>query len=634
MKRRLFPLIAGIFIGIILGICEVLPTIRSSEWFSHGLYYTAIRSVVHAVNHRAWIACIACCVACAALALRRRMNGWIRRIPELVIITSLLVAFGLDVFHKLAVISSSISGSFEEMRSGLLKYMYADGGPQIIVAILIVAVGLFVLRKIHRKPAEDPTPRPSERSTGIHPSVARCLSAMNRCAHVVAQGNWVFYTIVIVFFTGMNLASIGFDIANAHALRSRPNIILIQIDTLRADHMGCYGYQRDTSPNIDNFAGESMRFEKAISVAPWTTASVAQYMTSRYLRSVRFEVPVSGIPVNVVSMAEALKEHGYSTVGINTNLLAGSSRGFAKGFDSYDESVYDETSSPFVFSTAKRKLDVLKDKKFFMFLLFMGVHSPYKLDKNHNFYPDYKGKLGKRIEVRANDRTDNVSKDDLKYMSALYDSGIANTDEYIGKLMDELKKMNLYNDTLIILLSDHGEEFGEHGGLDHGRFLYDECLSVPLIIKLPGQHKGSTVNGTFSLLDLFPAIMNTIHLNTSSFHLDGVARSLQGLRKANDQDIFSATNFGFADKSCIRTKSYKLIADKVSSKRELYSLDRDPAEKQNVLKSLPSLAGSLANRLKSKEQVIDKNTPITIPSGGNGFDANNAAKLRSLGYLQ
>jgi arylsulfatase A-like enzyme len=513
--------------------------------------------------------------------------------------------------------------------------IYRSGGPQIIVAIFVVAIGLFVLRRVHQKTVKGLTPRQTVPAMGSSPAVVRSLSAIDRCTHAIAQGNWGFYAIVLVVFTGMNLASFGFDIANSHSLRNSPNIILIQIDTLRADRLGCYGYQRKTSPNIDKLASESMRFEKAISPAPWTTASVAQYMTSKYLRTVRFEMPYSGIPANAVSIAGALKDHGYSTAGVNSNLLAGSKRGFARGFDTYDESVYDEISSPYVFSTAVKRLNALKNKKFFMFLLFMDVHSPYELHENHNFYPDYKGKLGKRVEVKFDDDANQYSKDDLKYLSALYDSEIAYTDEYIGKLMDELKKLNLYNDTLIILLSDHGEEFGEHGGMEHGKRLYDEALSVPLIIKLPGQHKGSVVGGTFPLMDLYPSIMDAVHLSTSSFNLDGIASHLQGLRKSDERDIYAATNFGFTDKSCIRTNSYKLIDDKLTSKQELFSLVLDPAETKNVLKSEPSLAGILTNRLKGKDQEIDKTIPSRSPSIAEpkADSADDSAKLRSLGYL-
>lgn len=631
MRKWLLSITIGIAVGMIQGLGETLYAIRNSEWLAHGLYNTALKLLVPAVNHRALVVCIASLVICAAWSARYKTNRFVRLFIDLVIVYTLLVAVRFDFVFAYKRIMSGIVRAVDDMNVSVLNDILASGMPQVIVSLLLIAGGVFVLVRIRANSAKalNSTTQHSDEAT---PSFADRLTPSYRYIHQIAARHWELDVIVLILFIGLNAASFGLDVANSHSVKSRPNVIIIQLDTLRADHVGCYGYGRNTTPNIDKLARDGMRFEKAIAPAPWTSASVAQYMTGRYLR-VPKSFDFAGVPVNAVPISEALHDRGYVTACVTSNPMAGPSRGFSQGYDSFEET-YADVSSQDVFAKTVSQLRRMKDRKFFMFALFSDPHAPYVLHKEHNFYPDYKGKLGKEINVRLDDRTDHISADDLEYMRAVYDSDIAYTDDYIGKLVSELKRLKLYDDTLIVLLSDHGEGFGEHGRLEHGFDLYDEALSVPLIIKLPGQRKGSLSSGVFPLIDLFPSIMDALRLKTSSFGVNGVARHLASLRLVRDMDIYSSTDFSKTNLESVRSKSYKLIVDMVSSKQELYSLLDDPGEKQNVIKSANTTGTMLAKTMKLMDEEINNSARHTTFQEYISPSKAATQSMRSNGYLQ
>lgn len=632
MRRRLFPLVLGVMIGMVEGGREALQVLRSSEWLNHGLYNTALKRLLIAVNHRVLIVCVACCVIAAIWTARRRVNRYARPILDLVSIFSLFVVFAFDFSAVYVKARSNIVKTLDDLNASLFKDVMANGAPQIIASVLIIVVGLFVLARVRSKSQKASDESEVSLSEGTYVVASSFLSPVARYAQLVTNRHWSFDAIVLCVFIGLNVASFSIDLANSRALRSRPNIIVIQIDTLRPDHLGCYGYSRKTSQNIDALAAHSIRFEKAISSAPWTAASVAEYMTSRNLK-VSLGDEVSGVPVNAVSLSEALKDRGYTTFSVSSNYMAGPSRGFGRGYDSFD-GFLDDVSSPKVLSSALKDLQSVKDKRFFMFLLFMDPHSPYVMHDKYDFYPGYKAKSSNPIHISATDRTNRMTPDELKYVKSRYDSEIAFTDQYIGMLMERLKTMHLYNDTLIVLLSDHGEAFGEHGKMEHGTDLYDETLSVPLVIKLPGQQNGTTVAGVFPLLDLFPTIMDTLRFDASALGLNGVSHHLDGLKIVRDTEIYSSTDFQDAKVECIRAKSYKLIADLKTSKQELYSLDRDPSEKKSVLNSEPSVSSALSKMLGDKHRAIENAALAMICQSTSRRSHDDSKILRSLGYLQ
>jgi arylsulfatase A-like enzyme len=512
-----------------------------------------------------------------------------------------------------------------------MKSMVASGGIlsadglRLFGAVFVIAAGLIALklRKRQSQPVRESAAPPADSGvwSGLTIALTEYLVRRWRPAG----------TAILALFLLVNAAFGVSYVRNAIFAQSSPNIIYIMVDTLRADHLGCYGYSRNTSPNIDRFAAGAIRFSKAISQAPWTTPSITSFMTSRY-------VPMSmdhlqWAPMWMPLMPEILKDKGYVTSAVVSNQIAGSSVYLNRGYDWFSEyfgAGNRGVTSPEVTRRALHRIRDTKGQRFFMFAHFMDPHDPYVLHPGHDFYPDYKGRLRRdRMLATA------CSGDDLKHEEALYDSEIAFTDEYIGKIFDELKRQGLYDDSLIVLLADHGEEFCDHGGIKHSLTLYDELLSVPLIIKLPGQHQGRVVAGNFPLIDLLPSVLKCIHIDTSALKFQGADVPLNTVSVLRDKEIYSRTNGGPVNLSSLRSAKWKVIKDGTKRTYRLFDLVNDPKEQHNLASARPDLALALGNQVtRMDKQVIDAMGDLKAlqapPEQERGFQKN----LRSLGYLQ
>ena len=291
----------------------------------------------------------------------------------------------------------------------------------------------------------------------------------------------------------------------------RPNIIILLIDTLRADHLGMYGFKRDTSPNLDEFAAQSTKFTRAISSSNWTPASVASLFTGLYPTSHGINPHKAIIKARKsdtnkltdknVTITTALKSVGYQTAAVSSNPWIGPSFGYGPGFDQFREIM--RLDADHVVSAAEEMVDGFAqnpDQPFFLYLHFMDPHNPYlaheesagmftdDLSLFFNFkYPDHRARP-----------------------MQLYDGEIRNADHYIGQFFDSLKRRGLYDQARIILISDHGEQFTEHGKKGHGRYLYSEEVRVPLVLKT--DNKGRVVDDVVSNIDVLPTIYEIVGL--------------------------------------------------------------------------------------------------------------------------
>ncbi|MBA7681149.1 Ulvan-active sulfatase [subsurface metagenome] len=242
----------------------------------------------------------------------------------------------------------------------------------------------------------------------------------------------------------------------------RPNIILIVIDTLRADHVACYGYQRNTTPNIDRLAREGVLFKNAISAAPWTQASIATILTSQYPCVLGIHQKPALIDSRFLTLSQVLKQYNYTTHGVYTAGGLSPRLGLGRGFDNYCDLRSPRygagITSPNVTKEALSFLGKSHKEPFFLFLHYFDPHYNYILHKQYNYYPNYRGRVKRNHSILDLWRKlDELSEDDVRYLLALYDSEITFTDEYIRKLLDELKKQGLYEDSVIIVTADHGE---------------------------------------------------------------------------------------------------------------------------------------------------------------------------------
>jgi len=326
----------------------------------------------------------------------------------------------------------------------------------------------------------------------------------------------------------------------AAGLPAKYNLLLISLDSCRADHLKCYGYNRDTSPHLDQLAREGVLFENAAAVAPWTRPSHMSMFTSLYPSVHGVESFKSQLGEGVPTLAQCLAESGYATAAFVTGPVLNHYFGFDRGFQLYDDYTVDRTfknrgsmkrmmkdgtgildqvvTSPVITDLASKWLKRHSRKPFFLFLHYFDCHSDYvpppPFDKK--FDPDYQGQEDGRDIVRRDrdpEKLKSISAADLAHIVALYDGEVAHTDEHVGRVLQLLQELELSEKTLVIVLSDHGEAFLEHGKLGHGNSLYEELLRVPLIMRLPGQiPAGKRVAGNVSQIDLMPTALGLLHL--------------------------------------------------------------------------------------------------------------------------
>jgi len=344
------------------------------------------------------------------------------------------------------------------------------------------------------------------------------------------------------------------------------NVLVVSIDTLRADHLGCYGYPRPTSPNIDRFRKESVLFRTAIAHAPSTEPSHASIFTSMIpahhgaLRAKR--VPISK---NVVTMAEILRSAGYRTVSFNGGGQVGAPYGFDRGFEVYE-------SSPGKFSekvgAAIDWLDENADGKFFLFLHTYEVHAPYQSTGDYLklFEKNYSGTLPETIApgllIKINSGAVGIDGADVQHIVNAYDAQIRSMDDAFGRLITHLRSTRRQDRTLIVFTSDHGEEFGEHGQIGrHSHALYDELLRVPLIVRMPGARFASTVvERQVRGIDILPTVLDVLGLQSLA-QFEGSTLTGLLLQRQEDERV-AVSQLDTTDRlppSSIRTESRKLI---------------------------------------------------------------------------
>lgn len=304
-------------------------------------------------------------------------------------------------------------------------------------------------------------------------------------------------------------------------VKEPPNVLVLLVDALRADRLGCYGYPLGTSPRIDELAAESLLFSHVFAQSPWTQPSIPTLFTSLYpvqhgvyegeahTKSGALESDV--LAASYTTLAEMFRDSGYETAAFVHNAHLRAAQGFAQGFDIYQQEKLDavEINRRFL-----EFVDRDRDHPFFGYLHYLDVHWPFQPEE-----PFRSRFLGSR-EVGVFDRTSwtglrgainsgtiVLSRDEADALDALHDGGLAQLDHQLGELLDALRKRGLLENTVILLTSDHGEELLDHGQVGHGGTLYQEVIEIPLMIRLPGAKRTGRVEHTARLIDVFPTLL-------------------------------------------------------------------------------------------------------------------------------
>lgn len=298
-----------------------------------------------------------------------------------------------------------------------------------------------------------------------------------------------------------------------------PSILLVTIDTLRADHTTPYGYERRTTPHIRRrVADRGAVLDHAYAPAPWTLPSMSALFAGRYPNELVGESLTGfGIPHEVTPLAERLAAAGYTTAAFNANPTMHEGNGFARGFATFytpdaDVGWFRRNAA----DVGRRAIDWLRRhqrQQFFLWVHFLDPHDPYLApqlaDGKSEFYPDYEGPVrGNWVDrLYSGEIRHELTAQDLRQLGALYDSEIRHTDTWVGKLLASLEP-GVERETFIVLTSDHGEELYEHGGLKHGQTLYEEQIHIPMLVRWDGRvAPGRHLQGEVTLIDLFPTLL-------------------------------------------------------------------------------------------------------------------------------
>ena len=401
------------------------------------------------------------------------------------------------------------------------------------------------------------------------------------------------------------------------AARRPPNVILITIDTVRADHVGCYGYKDIQTPTLDALAHDGIVFEQAISQVPLTWPSHAVILTGTY----PFQNGVqdfTGTPLDKKfrSVAQAFQQHGYATGAVVSAFVLDRSWGLARGFDFYDDAFSPQEFASRDIGLVERRAGESVDRAlawlkkhsqrpFFFWLHLYDPHSPY--DPPEPFRSQYQGRP--------------------------YDGEIAYADHELGRMLAWLKSAQLYNSSLIVFLSDHGESLREHGEQEHGFFVYNSTVHIPLIVKLPA-------GGGFRA-SRNPRVVETTAVASTLLEAAGIRDDMKGqihspgllkTRPTTEDLAYSETfypfsSFGWSPLHALETSRYHYID---APQPELYDITSDPGEQNNLA---PQQTATVAV-LKDKLQNLLRNHPYTPGAEpASALNPDAIEKLRSLGYV-
>ncbi len=394
-----------------------------------------------------------------------------------------------------------------------------------------------------------------------------------------------------------------------------PNVLVMLVDTLRADHLGLYGYDRPVSPNLDRFGEESLVFDRAFSQAPWTQPSVASLMTG--LEPLEHGV-IGGVTFHhsFDTNASILQEAGFTTVAISSNPIITRRAGFHVGFEEFLE--IPEGRAEEMIDLFDHWLAENENLQWFAYLHFLDPHGPFGAPEP----------FGSRFLPEVAEKDPSQGDPYVEDMRARYDGEIQYLDAEFGRLLEILRQRGVFEDTIIVFVADHGEEFNEHGKLFHSEQIYNESVHVPLLIRAPGRLEPGRAAGTVEVRDVMETILEMVGVRAAP---SGETR-LAAARKGSDQTAFSHTSLGhvegedFHEIAAVTLGDWKYIRRLDTGDTELYDLGSDPGERRNVLSSHPDVAARYSTLLG---QILAKR-----PQVEERMDPGLLQKLKAGGYLQ
>ncbi|MBI5506842.1 MAG: sulfatase [Deltaproteobacteria bacterium] len=595
-----------------------------------------------------------------------------------------LVAINLAVAVVLALVLTPLAGLFGIGRGGATGARERGASRGLVRALVVVAAVALTVHvaafAFSFQPPEDRTivkvAKALARSAiqdgalsavavlAVSAAGARLLLARQALrgaaiAAALALGGWPLLARVCESATALAAAERRTDDGDAGSAAAAPangyNVILVSIDSLRADHLGAYGYPRATSPTIDALAGRGVRFGNCQSTTSWTLPAHVSLLTGRSLLGHGVVADDRRLSDSVPTLAEAFAGAGYATHAIVSAPYVNSRFGFARGFDEYDDTtVYFETNedsyhsitAPKVQAAAASWLEGHRQRPFFLFLHYWDVHYDYAPGSGYDtmFDPDYEGSItgdnyyfDPKIRAGMNPR-------DLEHLVALYDGEIRLVDDHLARLRAELGRLGVADRTILVVVGDHGDEFFEHGNKGHHRTLYQEVLWVPLVIDVPGLRPATAVvEDETSIIDVAPTVLSltgiAVPKGVEGRDLsDAFVGKPAGTRRDPQRAVFAelyrkgTLNVQVAELAARR----KVIQHFNSRRLSTFDLAADPGEQRSLAprgEVAAPMVAALREWLDGRWGLFDRRVR-TEGVSAVVLDAKTAETLRSLGYLQ
>jgi len=444
---------------------------------------------------------------------------------------------------------------------------------------------------------------------------------------------------------------------------SRPRrIVLITLDTTRADHIGAYGSPDASTPELDRFASDAVLFERAYSTSSWTLPAHASLFTGLLpcehgaqatssddttAAHDRLAYPVRPLSARFDTLAERLADAGYRTVGIVGGPALVADLGVGQGFEHYEDSF----ASPLHRYTGKRASEIadraihylerFRDDRLFLFVNFYDPHAPYRPPPpfDGNLQPtveDVTPRLVERIVTgeapRPVDRLAGPLREGLHALRAGYRAEVSYMDHHLGRVLRTLASLPGHELTWIVITSDHGESFGEHYFVSHSSSLYEPELHVPLLVRGPGWEGGRRIETAVQNHRVFSTLLRSAGLATATapaLSLDPGASAIVSEVKRNETTVRLFGDYFDRDLRAIHAWPYKMIVS-TSGDIELFDLDRDPGELDNLASRMPERVRELGDLLG---QTVREHGPLFDENERAPLSPEAAAALRALGYI-
>ena len=408
------------------------------------------------------------------------------------------------------------------------------------------------------------------------------------------------------------------------------NVVMILIDTLRADHLPCYGYERDTAPNICGLAEEGFLFRNMFANSPSTKTSVASLFTSMLPSQHKSIFNEDILNDDVTTMAEILARHGYHTYAVNGNPVIKLGFNYDQGFASWKDNLTRPTTRDRMVFESLAELE----QPFFAYLHYMDPHSPYVAPQGYYrfFNPDYRGEVTGRSPYDVSYFEERP--DELEQLVNFYDNEIRYVDHRIGELFERLKAAGLYENSVIILLADHGEGFLDHGRFAHSNSVYHELIDVPLIIRPPKQKK-RVVDTPVQTIDILPTLLAMLGIEEEHAFMGQSIFPLRGVDE--DRPIISEqlrlwAPSGYFPETALILGRFKLIKQMTTNDYLLFDMHEDPLERENVVERAAN-AAELTERLES---LLQTNAAMygDVEAKETTLDEETTQQLKELGYIE